>query len=364
LKKLYSVQYLRAIAALLVIHCHAMDLQHMLRLGAVHEHFFYLENFGAIGVDIFFVISGFIISFISRSDTGGAAAKEFIKRRWIRVVPVYYIASSIFFCLMLMAPHILWDKREIIKTITLLPLLDYGASIWTPVITIGWTLGFEFFFYLLYAVLIALSVVKKDLWLVVTVTALFLLGWFFPIKNIQWEFFTSPMILEFAMGVLIAMVYKSQRKIPVALSWLLVAAGIASFVALIIFGYGEVSKAGLILDGFFVEKRILIWGAPSAMLVAGLVWLEKAKPYMVREHKWMLFLGDASYSIYLVHPICYIIVGAIFKRLQQLHIVQGDVFILMCMALSILAASLFHLYIEKPVIRKCNHLLSKTPKPV
>ncbi|RYZ36844.1 MAG: acyltransferase, partial [Sphingobacteriales bacterium] len=86
MKKLCSVQYLRAVAALMVVHCHAIDLQ--MQLGTSwQQHFRYLQNFGAIGVDIFFVISGFIISYISRAEHGVAAAKDFMLRRWVRVAP-------------------------------------------------------------------------------------------------------------------------------------------------------------------------------------------------------------------------------------------------------------------------------------
>lgn len=189
----------------MVVHCHGIALQ-MKFTTSFQENLFYLQNFGAIGVDIFFVVSGFIISYISRNESGPAAAKDFAKRRWIRIVPAYYLASIIFFCLLTLGNHFKFDIFQVIKTITILPLFDYGPTIWDPVLAIGWTLGFEFLFYILNVLLILPPVIKKDLWLILVIVALILLGIFLPWNNLQWRFVTNPMIAEFAFGVLVAAV--------------------------------------------------------------------------------------------------------------------------------------------------------------
>ncbi len=361
MKKLYSVQYLRAIAALMVVYCHAIDLQ-MLFGTSFQQKFLYLENFGAIGVDIFFVISGFIISYISRSENGPAAAKDFMLRRWIRVAPAYYVASAILFCLFAMSSHFEVKAPQIIKTLTILPLFDHGQYFWSPVLVIGWTLSFEFLFYILNAILIAFAAVKRDLYLVLIITVLFLLGLFIQTDNKQWNFITSPMILEFAFGVFIAMIYKSKRYVPVTISLLLILTGVVMFLRLIVFGYGEVSEVLFVLANKSVETRILLWGLPSALLSAGIIWLEKAKPEWIGKNKFLLLLGDASYSIYLAHPLCYAMLGSLLRRAYFLSHLPGDVLILIFVCLATASGILFHLYIEKPLISKLNGLLLKTKR--
>jgi peptidoglycan/LPS O-acetylase OafA/YrhL len=359
LKKLYSVQYLRAIAALMVVHCHAVDLQ-MLFGTSFQQKFFYLENFGAIGVDIFFVISGFIISFISRSENGTTAAKDFMLRRWIRVAPAYYVASAILFCVFLLSAHYQIKAPDIIKTFTILPIFDYGKYFWSPILVIGWTLSFEFLFYILSAILIAFAVRRRDIFLILIITVLFLLGLFIHNDIKQWNFVTSPMVLEFAFGVMIAMVYKSKMHIPAALSLALLFTGIVSFLCLIIFGYGEVSEVLFVWANKGVELRILLWGLPCLALSAGIILLEKNKPEWIGKNKLLLLLGDASYSIYLVHTICYALLGSTYKRVPFLGSLPGDFLILMSACLATGSGVLFHLFVEKPLIKKLNHLLLKT----
>jgi exopolysaccharide production protein ExoZ len=354
LKKLYSVQYLRFVAALLVLHCHAINLARVVGVGSFQQDFFFLGKFGAIGVDIFFVISGFIILYISGGDAGPAAATQFMKRRLIRIVPSYHIASIIMLAFLLLGKSSdVFPWREIVKTVTLLPLADYGPVLWTPLISIGWTLGFEFLFYVLYATLVALSIARKDLWLIVTVIGLYLLGQAFPLANLQWLFATNPMILEFAFGVMIAIVYKSSVRVPYGLSLLLFAAGLIAFLALVLLGFGSISESGLIMEGLHVNERILLWGLPSALLVAGLILMERSRPETIRKNRLLVFLGDASYSMYLAHPLCYYVIAAALVRMPSVHI-QGDVLIAGSIIAATISGALFHVYIERPVIRRLS----------
>ncbi|MDP4247265.1 MAG: acyltransferase family protein, partial [Bacteroidota bacterium] len=88
--KYQSIQFLRAMAALFVVYAHSIDLQMKYAISG-EQHFFHLQNFGAIGVDIFFILSGFIISYTARSDSGLKAGRRFLLKRFLRINPVYYI---------------------------------------------------------------------------------------------------------------------------------------------------------------------------------------------------------------------------------------------------------------------------------
>ena len=363
MKKLYTIQYLRAIAAILVVYSHAIDLQQMFGSSA-QQDFFYLANIGSIGVDIFFVISGFIIAYIARNEYGPRAAKDFMLRRVVRIVPAYYIASFLRLVILALGAQFIFPLKTVIKTITIIPLFDYGPEPWGNLLGLGWTLSFEFLFYILYVLLIAFTVKRKDVYLVIAALSLFVLGILLPVEQLQWRFVTNPMVIEFAFGVMIAMIYKSAHHIPRWLCLLLIAVGTAAIVCQVFYDYGLVWEAAQILAGKWVLQRVLLWGLPSALLAAGAIWLEKSKEQLLPENKSLAFLGDASYSIYLAHPICFAILAAVSKRMPGIAaLLPGDLLILLYLLTGVSCGIVFHLYVEKPVIRVLNHILFK-PKTV
>ena len=130
MQKINSIQYLRAIAVLLVMFSHVFIMRDGLDI-ARNPAYVNLQTFGAIGVDIFFVISGFIITYTAAEWTGKHAAADFAKRRMIRIAPAYYIASALYLALLGMSvlfqslpgAHREMDWPTIIKTITILIIL-------------------------------------------------------------------------------------------------------------------------------------------------------------------------------------------------------------------------------------------------
>src|SRR6185503_159586 len=153
--KLNSIQVLRTMAALLVVYAHAIDVQIQFSV-SYQQHFFYLGDFGAIGVDLFFVISGFIITYVADQYKGTKQGLHFLAKRFKRINPVYYLASLIAFGVYVL--H-LWKNAELYrirmdKTLhsiadTLFILPPSGAY-YNPLLALGWTLGFEWLFYLLF----------------------------------------------------------------------------------------------------------------------------------------------------------------------------------------------------------------------
>src|SRR5258707_13134028 len=98
--QLTSLQFLRATAAILVAYAHSIDLQ-MIYASSIQQNFYYLQNFGAFGVDLFFVISGFIISYSAERYKGARDASAFLIHRFKRINPVYYIATLLFIAISL-----------------------------------------------------------------------------------------------------------------------------------------------------------------------------------------------------------------------------------------------------------------------
>lgn len=353
--KLNSIQYLRAAAALLVVYCHSIDIQK--NFGDLRQsHFFNLENFGAIGVDIFFVISGFIISYISQTQSGTAAAMDFSKKRWLRIAPVYYVASFMLMLVFLYSGAGYLNKQSIIKTLTIVPLLDSGTEAWNSIIAIGWTLSFELLFYTLFAIAIAGKAKSKDLFLVGSVCILVTAGILFPDRQqIQWSFLTNPVSLEFCFGILLSMLYKSNVRLPQSLSWLFIATGVSLMICLILFGYGDIPDSSRTIDGSNSFMRVLLWGIPSAILSLGFIFLEKVSTVKYFSNRFVLLIGNASYSIYLIHITVFVLIAALIKRVPLMKMIAfeyGDILLFFNIGFAVICGCLFHLGIEKSLLRK------------
>lgn len=365
-QQLNSIQYLRGIAALLVVICHGFAFRNIIGV-TVQEPSESLQYFGAIGVDIFFIISGFIITFTAGSAVGTSAAIEFGKKRFIRIVPVYYIASALYLVRYVSGAifpfippaHVVINKYTILKTITILPLFDKGEP-WPTVLTLAWTLSYEFLFYLIFSALILFKFRNRNVWLLGIIIALTLLGTIFPTHNIQWEFSTNYMILEFGFGVLLCLLYKRLQHLNFYLPAIITALSLSAFILLILFGNKEIAGYGLELFGFTPIYRVILWGIPSALFVFGIVFMEKAKPGLMKGNKTMLLLGNASYSVYLTHGLTFMAMGLLLNHFTFLkHLLPQDLFLIICIALALITGVLFYKYVEKPLLTLLNLLLLK-----
>lgn len=344
--KLYSIQFLRALAALLVVYCHSIDLQ--VKYAVSHQqHFFHLQDFGAIGVDIFFVISGFIISFIGHNINGPGQTYEFLKKRFARINPYYYLVSIIAFILFFYQNDGAFTFKSVLKTITMLPV-EPGSEIWWPVLTIGWTLSFEWFFYLLFSALIYKNIKSKEGYLIIMLLALVTIGVILNSPLIIIQFITHPIILEFGAGALIGWLFRN-KKISNALAFTSLIISIVCFIMLIWFGYGRVSESDEVLSGRVTFLRLFYFGIPSILLVFGCVFLEAGSKFRTMwENQTFQLLGNASYSIYLVHTIVFSLLSMLYDRLGMIG--SPDVLILIQLVLATIFGVICHLSIEKKIL--------------
>ena len=351
--KINSIQYLRAIAAILVVYCHTIDTQKLLGISE-QQHFYYLQNFGAIGVDIFFIISGFIISYVSFNTKGKQDGFLFLKKRLLRINPSYYLVSALVLLINYFSkPDYILPWKSVIKTITILPVFDTGKVFVEPVIMIGWTLAFEWLFYLVFAALIFMKVKNRAIILVIIMSSLTLLS-FLPDKNIQLTFISNPILWEFCFGVMIAILYKNCN-INKGWAMFLLSCGLLSYILLIFIGYSGASEATYILAGQYAWLRVLIWGLPSAMIVTGLIYLDRSGK-MSFNNRVMLFLGEASFAIYLVHPNSLQWFYNMIKKFPLLlKSLSMDLLVVLFISGSILIGALWFLLVEKPL----NNYLSR-----
>jgi peptidoglycan/LPS O-acetylase OafA/YrhL len=301
--RLLSVQALRAIAALLVVWVHSIDAAEFFS-SPRQSRFFHWENYGACGVDIFFAISGFIVSQVAvrladrNPEALHATARQFLTRRITRIYPLYWILTAVVIAIgELGRYHIRWHSFHWLPTLLLLP--SFHALGNAPALSLGWSLMFEMYFYLILTVFMVWtprSLVRNT---IVFLSGMVLLGIFVNIHRPLIVIWMNPMVLEFVFGCLIGLIFSHTivtprtRKIGI---WIAIV-GATLLAATIFTGYGQASEQDWILAGYDCWLRVGVWGMPAALLVGGMIfWNPKMRSAPAR---LLVFLGDASYSIYL-----------------------------------------------------------------
>jgi len=264
MRKLRSIQVLRALAACAVVVLHAYP-DARTPIGNA--------GYGAAGVDLFFVISGFIMANVSQ----GRASGDFLGDRLWRIYPLWWVAVLPW---LFMVPR---GGTFILSSLTLWPI--YPGGYYVPVLKVGWTLSFEVLFYLGMTLAIATRSIVP-----LAAYALFLIGALTTSSPLL-HFVGSPMALEFLMGVLVATLPKR------AFLGLLIPVGLTLF-ALASPGLGDVESS---LGPQWALWRALEWGLPAGLIVWGALSIEDL--FKHRAFDIPVAIGDASYSIYLFHPI-------------------------------------------------------------
>lgn len=263
MQKLRSVQVLRGLAACAVV---ALHVRFYAGPGIEHS----VTRLGAAGVDLFFVISGFIMATIAKPSPG----RFLFDRAW-RIFPLWLIAVT---------PWILINHStgpELISSLTLWPVYKHFTP---PALALGWSLSFELLFYAAIALAMMTRPIVPLALFAATLLGKALTGW--SIFN----YLGNPMIFEFLAGVLIARLPRDSRfAIP------LLAVSVIGFAIAPLALY----RADVAVDAAVSGWRALCWGFPAALLVYSA--LCSARLFNKRVFDPFVTLGDASYSIYLFH---------------------------------------------------------------
>ena len=305
------------------------------------------------GVDIFFVISGFIMYMIGRQQFARpAASTDFMLRRIVRVVPSYWIFTT----LMIMAAAVFGgsvDKGsmsalDIVRSYLFIPYVNaYGG--YYPVLSLGWTLNYEMFFYLLFAVALVFDARRGMLFVVSGLAVLGVIGMTGLVTIPVLAFWFNSIVLEFVFGIGLAWLYQKGWRLNLF-------AGLGLFiVGLLLVVLGK----HLDLDLTALNYRALWLGIPALMMCAGLVMIEKpgtASPAI----RALVFGGNISFALYLSHPFA-INITALLAKKAGIH--QPWLFMSLAMLCALCAAAFFYLAIEKPVTRVLNGLIRKRAVP-
>lgn len=198
--RIEAIQYLRGIAALVVVFAHVASMQHSL---APSLPVFLPEFNGFWGVDIFFVISGFIIVYITHElVSGGRTAALFLLKRAVRIVPAYWFFTL--FVYLADTRHWFSDQANLTNMAMLLKSLFFVKPGF-PLLFVGWTLTLEMFFYAIFSLVLWRWNAVVRVWLIVGVFVfLAAVPLWFNVENRYIKFYTQAVLLEFAAGMLIA----------------------------------------------------------------------------------------------------------------------------------------------------------------
>ncbi|WP_426326536.1 acyltransferase family protein [Pedobacter sp. R-06] len=335
-----SIQYLRAFAAFSVIYIHLTYL------------FFDINFCGAIGVDLFFVISGFIManSITKKIESGRElSALAFIGRRIRRVYPLYFLLSSLFLIIFLVFHRDpIFYLKQYYLSMLFIPIQN-GNKYADPILFAGWSLNFEMIFYIIIAFSILLF---RKFCLHIAFSILLLLGLVglcFTFNNIYVDTIFCNLFLEFALGIIAFWIC---NKINVKKKFFLNIFFCLSIVVFFVSALGKDSGYGYLgIPRDFIKfsfehvellmPRSLIWGIPSFFVFLSTVLFFKDKKQIVALEK----LGDISYSMYLVQvPLIWFYDGHTLLVHNNILIVL----IALTMCACIVLISLFtHKYIEK-----------------
>ncbi len=314
----------------------------------------HMADIGKAGVDIFFVISGFVMMMISnRSSKSEDKPEVFLLKRAVRIYPLYWFYTGVALVIFLLRPELANRSGGVGETSIMHSFLLFPDKSGAPIVGQGWTLIHEMYFYLTFSlILFARPSFRGPLligWAVVV--ALFTyawkpsLNWISPSYRITIELVFSPLTLEFLSGCLVA--YISQRKYC---SYNMRQASLYLGLFLLLIA-GIFNKCH---DGTFRE---LFYGIPAFLIVHGAITMECKAGFL--KSRLLTFIGDASYSIYLSHIFCLSFCILVWKYFKSLGLYDNLIALVMMATISLAAGIFSYRFIERPLLRICHNLLKR-----
>jgi exopolysaccharide production protein ExoZ len=329
-QKINNLQALRAYAAVAVVIYHT---------GFIFPH---MEQMGKFGVDIFFVISGYIMARICETDT-----RFFLRRRLIRIVPPYWAMTFLLFIFALRFPGLLESTHpsaaELVKSLFFIPYYRADGLI-RPLLYVGWSLNYEMLFYIL--ITLGIYLVPKHPLVFASgllVTLHFICSHYASFGAVP-MCYSSDVVFEFVLGIV---AYEISRRISNS-----AAVRMRLFSLLALFGslVGIIVLQGVAHSPFPAESASM---QLLAMLVILSTSLLSQASWDIR-FRWIVIVGDASYVLYLLHPYILSFGDRVLSRhlpwIQMRHASGAFALSAVCVATAIL----LHLKLEKPTVNYLN----------
>lgn len=357
--RLHNIQALRAVAAMIVVATHLVTME--IKHGG--DHFLPpLARLGISGVDVFFVISGFIMVYVTwNSGHKIRDALSFLFGRLTRIYPLYWLLATAVFIMWSLKPGLISfepEKTSLIKSFLLWPQDTF------PMLKVAWTLIHELYFYLFFAVLLLVPAQWRmaaiGVW-----AGLVLLGNQMRWNTLNPEFgiIFHPLTFEFFLGAFTAWIFcRFGGRAGLTFTLIGVTAFIATtaWIAVQHAPTSPLSNPAEVIEFFKDPKaypsnwvRVWLWGVPAALTVYGLASLDSAQRTLFKP---LTIAGDWSYSLYLSHVLVLSVIGYVWRRFAGEGL-WDNVFMLgvMIAGCMIASACLWYLF-EKPCLKLFKRL--------
>jgi exopolysaccharide production protein ExoZ len=329
------IQYLRGLACMVVVLAHALYI-----IPGVIEQVgmpYFLPSYSA--VEMLFLISGFVmVATVAKKDR---TPWEFFKIRIVRIVPLYWIATLATIAYRSFDQGVHYSPANIAKSLLFVPyaaVAGQPGSIW-PIMEQGWTLNYEMFFYVLFA--LSLAAPRRFLvpGLASVLVTLVVIGRIFgPFVNPLAMVYTNPLLLPLTAGMIVAYLWLRDR----SQHWLRWS---PLFIVFGLYGIAVQHSWTVILGGAFIIFASCLH--PKLLAI-------QSRP--------LLELGNASYSIYLFHHFVLIVLSGIWLRIFPLMTwVSSALFLLLALILCTGAGWLCYVFVEEPLTSGLLNLLRNSP---
>ena len=332
-----NIQVLRALAAFLVVFVHLEAL--LATIG--------VRPFGYGGVDLFFVISGFIMVYVTKGKS--TTAVDFMRQRILRVAPIYWAITLAVFLLAVVKPDLLQTTKanwaDLLRSLFFIPYQRADHTV-RPFLFVGWTLNYEMFFYVVFSVALMAGRYLRGIWCAMAALAAFVvLGAIFKPQQLHLAFYSQPIVLEFVIGMFIAL---TVERIP---------SQAATYAKILALGCGVLAFAGLVVTPILRPdlSSLFTAGLPAAVVLYAAVALERWN-WSLRS-RWILVLGDASYVIYLSHPFVTQLVQKVIMKVMRPEGVVTWGLLALSLALVAGAGVCLHFALERPLSKLARRLI-------
>lgn len=321
------IQYLRGLAALMVVWHHAPR-----QIPSLER--FIPSAGGVSGVDLFFAISGFIMVVTTTNSRVGPL--EFIWRRIVRVVPLYWLMTLLMVAIALMVPSIfrtlVVEPDTLFKSLFFVPHFSnsFPDQVF-PLLVPGWTLNYEMFFYVMFSLSLLLPANSRIYVLALGFFALVLIGVIAgPFQSAAGRTYTNPILLEFVAGAMIGAAWRR--------GWVMLPISVA--LILLVIGFALLMFRGVHPWGAVCGSALILWAALTPKLADLKSCLLEA-------------IGNASYSLYLTHIFTLGIIRSIWIKFLTDEPTLLTAGLYMCIAIigSTIVALAVYRFVETPLLR-------------
>lgn len=337
-----TVQYLRGIAAVMVVFAHANE-QFMTSL---HRAW---RDIGWSGVDLFFVISGFVMTYTAA--THSYTRSGFFLRRLARIAPMYWLMTLVTALLAISAPRLFQTTHfgwtNLIESLLFIPSRDPVSGQIAPLLHLGWTLNYEMFFYCWFAILLALSAFKRTVALAIVFATFAVCAAIFHPGSALLGVYGNSVTFEFLLGCSVGALYIQGR---------LSNAQISLCCAMAVIGIGLLIYGALLNDS--MDHREIFRGVPAAIVLLSLLAIDLKAPF---RSYWLHKVGDATYSIYLTH--IFIVMGVRKLWLAAQLSTSGPMvylFVAVCVVGATIVGMAAYEFVEKALTARAKTMLTTT----